>query len=127
MAEPEPKPDVTVRVKGYMEGSNDIEIVDMRLLSLGAVVVYDNHREFDVYFNRESFDVVHPEIWPGDDGSPGGYLFPKAMEGAGLGLLQGVGRAPPVTGFDDALEYAQQHLRPKDEANKWVKVAIPME
>ncbi|MBI4450385.1 hypothetical protein HY642_00285 [Candidatus Woesearchaeota archaeon] len=106
------------RVKEYIASSPNIEARGMASLSPRAVAVMDNWDETDVYFNAASYKIIHESIWkrPGTEES---CLFPPALEGTGLGVLEGVGRAPHVHGYSDALTFARSQLEPIVEEAKW--------
>lgn len=98
------------RVTNYIAGSKDIEARGMAGLSPRAVAVMDNFNETDVYFDVGSYRVIMEGIW--EDGEGKNCLFPPALKGTGLGVLPGVGRAPQVRVYADALEFAKQQLEP---------------
>ena len=101
---------IVERVKDYITSSEGIEARGMADLSPRAVAVMDNYGETDVYFDAESYKLIMEQIWKKDDGT--NILFPRALEGTGLGVLEGVGRAPQVSSYDDALGFAKTQLEP---------------
>lgn len=112
------------RVKAYFKdtfiGSDDKDLREMAELSGRAVavveVVYDEE-ETNVYFDAASYKLTIPKIWT--DSSTGKCsLFPSELDGTGLGVLLGIGRASAVKGFDDALGFASRHLEPIVEEAK---------
>lgn len=111
------KGSIVDRVNDYINGSEKIEAKGMARLSQEAVAVWDNYDETDVYFDRSSYRIVKEYLWKNDNGECS--LFPPALEGTGLGVLQGVGRAPQVRGYSDALGFARQQLEPIVEEAKW--------
>lgn len=111
------------RVKDYIASSEKtpvpIRAEEISKISQKAVVVYDNFRETDVYFDYSSYGLAHEYIWRDDEGKNG--LIPPALEGTGLGVLPGIGRFPNVKGSYDALKFAKEELVPLTKEAQWYK------
>ncbi|GEM_PF-3703800 len=113
------------RVKGYIAGSRDIEARGMAELSPMAIAVIDNYDETDIYFDAKSYKLRMEQVWKDSKGK--NCLFPPALEGTGLGVLQGIGKFPQVKGYDKALEFAKQQLEPILEESQFYKKPIELE
>jgi len=98
------------KVREYVASLEGVEILGMRELSPRVVVVRDSMNETDVYFDTFSYKVIFEEIWKETDGRS--CLFPLQLEEIGLGLLPGIGRAPPINSYDQALAFAKDQLEP---------------
>jgi hypothetical protein len=109
------------RVRNYIAGSKDknIKARGIRRMSPTAVAILDNLHEIDVYFDAKSYRLIMEQIWK--DGCGNNHLFPPALKGTGLGVLQGLDRAPQVRSYADALEFAKQHLEPIVKEAHWYK------
>lgn len=86
------------------------EVVEMQELAPGVIAVHDTMNEFDTYFDRERWEPTMPQIW-GEEGDPCG-LYPPTLEGTGIGILPGAGRAPQPHNFSGVTEYAKKQLQP---------------
>ena len=118
------KVSITDRVKNYIAGWRDIEARGIARLSQRAVAVMDNYNETDVYFDTKSYKLIMEQIWRDVRGDS--CLFPQALKGTGLGVLPGVGCAPQIRGYADALEFAKQQLEPIVKEAQWYKKPIEL-
>ena len=112
------------RVTNYISNSEDIEVGGMADLSSKAVAVKDNFNEIDVYFDARSYSLIMERIWR--DGEGESCLFPPGLKGTGLGVLPGIGCAPQIRSYVDALEFAKQQLRPISEKDEFYDQPIEL-
>lgn len=69
----------------------------------GIVIIHDSQNEYDVYFDADKWEYVHPEIW-------------ASQTRLGVGVLPGTGNIPPVRSFEEGIRFAAYHLKSKDPA-----------
>lgn len=114
------------RVKDYIASSEKtpipIKAEEIAKISQKAVVVRDNFRETDVYFDVGSYRIRNYAIWRDDEGKNG--LIPPNLRGTGLGVLPGIGRLPNVKDSYDALKFATEELIPQTKKAQWYKKPI---
>lgn len=116
---------IVQRVINYISSTEKIRIKKMAKLSDSAVAVYDNFKEFDVYFDSRSYRVRFEEVWRNDDGRSA--LFPDSLVGTRLGVLVGIGMTPHVKNFTEALRYARLNLEPLTEEAKFYRTLQSVE
>ena len=109
---------LTERVKNYTDTSGNIQIRSMVELAPGVVCVHDNWNHWDVYFDAKQYRIRDEKIWKGHEE----LLFPPALKENDAGVLPGNGSMRPVTGFDDALEFAKHQLIPRPWYDKPVAI-----
>ena len=98
------------RLAAYAEktpaSSTPFRFIEMQHFGAGITAVHDSLGEYDVYFDPDLWDVIFPQIW-------GDGLYPPAAKEHNLGILPGVGRAPKIRSFIEALYFAKGQLEPK--------------
>ena len=97
---------LTESVRNYINTSGNIQIRSMVELAPGVVCVHDNWNHLDVYFDAKQYRIRDEKIWKGHEE----LLFPSGLKENDVGVLPGNGSMRPVTGFDDALEFAKRQL-----------------
>ena len=75
---------------------------EMAELAPGLVAVYDVSNEYDTYFDSSRWEISRPEIW-------GDSVW--VTKDPSMGVLQGIGCAPPIDSFEQALWFAGVNLR----------------
>ena len=81
----------------------------MAELAPGVVAVEDGAGECDALFDVEQWQFTNPQLWERDPESESSML-----RNEGLKVLEGVGRAPRVSSIEGMVDFARQHLSPKE-------------
>ena len=89
----------------YITHHRQIGIVEMAGLGTGVFCVYDTDDEFEIFFNRQGWDLRSPEIWGGSAHLPDFGLLR-------MGYLCGNGFAPRIRTYESALTHAKEELKP---------------
>jgi len=85
----------------------------------GVIGISDTFQggEFDVFFDVERWGATMPELW-------GETLTPPGLAGTGMGVLPGIGSAPPPRSLDGLFRLARRHLQPL-KGDAWHEGALP--
>lgn len=105
-------------VRRYGE-SACFNIASMFEFAPGVVGAFDSTGEFDAYFDRAAWGPSDPGLW-------GDSLYPPGLNGTGLGVLPGVGMAPPPRNFSELFEFAKQGLKSRTRDRDWYDTPRPV-
>lgn len=114
------------RVFAYLR-TCDFQIRAMAELAPGMVVVHDNYQgrgELDVYFDRDLWEPVNPQIWMSDGKDT---LVPPSLEGTGIACLQSFAYMNRPQNFKEFHGMSKGTLKPKRADVFWHNLPREME
>ncbi len=87
-----------------------------RAIGSGVVIVQDSKNEFDTYFDQSKWEFVQPQIWENENTKIDNEI----------GILPGNGKYPRVSSFNEAMMFAVDHLKSKDQICSFYPLLQPV-
>lgn len=88
------------RIHEYLK-SISLRAMSFEEIAVGIFIIYDDKKEYDIYFDESLWELESPQAWANKPGSKG------------LGIIETIGNCPQNEGFEPARHLAKQILKQK--------------